>query len=150
MVLLVLDSGPLGVVSNPSANRLTQEALEWVRAHQRAGDELVIPEIADYEVRRELLRAGKTSSVVRLDDLCTGLTYLPLTTRVMHDAASLWADARNAGRPTADAAALDGDVILAAQARRAQLDFAPEPVVVATSNVAHLARYTDARLWSEI
>ena len=68
----------------------------------------------------------------------------------MHDAASLWADARNAGRPTADAAALDGDVILAAQARRAQLDFAPEPVVVATSNVAHLARYTDARLWSEI
>ena len=149
-MLLILDSGPLGVVSNPSANRLTQEALEWVRAHQRAGDELVIPEIADYEVRRELLRAGKTSSVVRLDELLVGFLYLPLTTPVMHDAASLWADARNAGRPTADAAALDGDVILAAQARRAQLDFAPEPVVVATSNVAHLARYTDARLWSEI
>ena len=149
-MLLVLDSGPLSVVSNPIANRLTQEAHEWVTAHQRAGNDLAIPEIADYEVRRELLRAGKTSSVVRLDELHAGFLYLPLTTRVMHDAASLWADARNAGRPTASPDALDGDVILAAQARRAQLDFAPEPVVVATSNVAHLARYTDARLWSDI
>ena len=150
MALLVLDSGPLGLLCNPKMNSLTHGVREWVMARRDTGDRVAIPEIADYEVRRELLRAGKASSVVRLDELRGGLTYLPLTTSVMHDAASLWADARNAGRPTADAAALDGDVILAAQARSAQIDFAPEPVVVATSNVAHLARYTDARLWSDI
>lgn len=129
---------------------LSQQADNWAEYHWRAGDLLVIPEMADYEVRRELLRAGKASSVARLDNLCAGYEYLPLTTSVMHDAAWLWADARNAGRPTADPAALDGDVILAAQARSAQSEFAPEPVVVATTNVAHLARYTDARHWSDI
>lgn len=116
---------------------------------ERAGDELFIPEIADYEVRRELLRSGKASSVARLNELCAGLTYLPLTTPVMHDAAMLWADARNAGHPTAHSHALDGDVILAAQARRAQAAYGRETVVV-TTNVEHLARYTDARLWSDI
>ena len=149
-MLLVLDSGPLGVLSNPVANRLTQQAQEWAAYHQRAGNLLAVPEIADYEIRRELLRAGKELSIARLDELCAGLEYLPLTTEVMHDAASLWADARNAGHPTAHPHALDGDVILAAQARSAQIEMASEPVVVATTNVAHLARYTDARLWTDI
>lgn len=116
---------------------------------QRAGDELAVPEIADYEIRRELLRADKVSSVARLNELCAGLTYLPLTTPVMHDAAMLWAEARNAGRPTAHSHALDCDVILAAQARSAQAAYGRETVVV-TTNVEHLARYTDARLWSDV
>ena len=149
-MLLVLDSGPLGYLSNPEMSRLSQQADNWAEHHWRAGDLLVIPEIADYEVRRELLRADKAPSVARLDNLCAGYHYLPLTTTVMRDAAGLWADARNASRPTAHHHALDCDVILAAQARRAQDEFAPEPVVVATTNVEHLSRYTDARLWSDI
>jgi len=140
----------LGMLSNPEMSRLSQEADEWAMDRQRAGDQLAVPEIADYEIRRELLRAGKELSITRLDELCAGLEYLPLTTEVMHDAASLWADARNAGRPTAHPHALDGDVILAAQARSAQIELARGPVVVATTNVAHLARYTDARLWTDI
>lgn len=148
-MLLVLDSGPLGVLSNPVANRLTQQVQEWVEARRHVGDRLAIPEIADYEVRRELLRAGKTSSVTRLDNLCASYDYLPLTTPVMHAAAMLWADARNAGRPTAHPHALDGDVILAAQVKSAQASYGREAVVI-TTNVEHLARYTAARLWSDI
>lgn len=148
-MLLVLDSGPLGVLSNPVANRLTNQAREWVMARSHVGDRLAIPEIADYEIRRELLRAGKASSVARLDDLCAGYDYLPLTTDVMHDAAMLWADARNAGRPTAHPHALDCDVILAAQARSAQAAYGRETVVV-TTNVEHLSRYTDARGWFDL
>jgi len=75
-----------------------------------------VPEIADYEVRRELIRAGQTRGVQRLDLLCEGFNYLPLTTEIMRIAAELWATARNAGTPTASDAALDADVILAAQA----------------------------------
>ena len=68
----------------------------------------------------------------------------------MHDAASLWAEARNAGRPTAHPRALDGNVILAAQARSAQTEFAHESVVVVTAKVEHLSRSANARLWSDI
>jgi predicted nucleic acid-binding protein len=110
------------------------------------GVRIGIPEIADYEVRRELLRAGKTRGIVRLDAILETFEYLPLSTTVMRDAALLWADVRKRGQPTADPKALDADVILAAQARR--MDAAE--VVVATTNVRHLSRLVDAKLWRDV
>jgi predicted nucleic acid-binding protein len=149
-VLLVLDSGPLGLLSNPSSRGLAREAHEWARTHILAGDRLVVPEIADYEVRRELIRANKELGLARLDELCNGFGYLPITTATMHTAASLWAKARNEGQATAHDAALDGDVILAAQAQNLDPGDHGKTLIVATTNVSHLKRYVDARLWSEI
>jgi predicted nucleic acid-binding protein len=118
----------------------------WLLALAERGVRIGIPEIADYEVRRELLRAGKTRGIERLDALLKTFEYLPLSTIVMRDAALLWADVRKRGQPTADPKALDADVILAAQARR--MDVAE--VVVATTNVQHLSRLIDAKLWREV
>jgi hypothetical protein len=47
------------------------------------GARVVVPEIADYEVRRELLRAGKSKGVAQLDALSQLLEYLPITTAAM-------------------------------------------------------------------
>jgi len=80
-----------------------------------------------------------------LDALGAMLEYLPLTTGAMRLAAELWAQARNAGQPTAADPALDGDVILAAQGL--SLNTA---VVVATANPGHLTRFIAAELWSTI
>lgn len=107
------------------------------------GVEVIIPEIADYEVRRNLLLEGLTKSVERLDRLKGALIYQPLTKEVMLRAAEMWAEARRAGMPTADAKELDGDVILAAQAEQAD-------AIVATENVGHLARFVDARAWRDV
>jgi predicted nucleic acid-binding protein len=105
-----------------------------------------VPEIADYEVRRELLRANKTRGLARLDALTSLLEYLPLTTAAMRQAAVFWAQAWQQGRPTADDKALDGDVILAAQA----MTFGATDVVIATTNVGHLSRFAPAALWPDI
>jgi predicted nucleic acid-binding protein len=107
------------------------------------GAQVWVPEIADYEVRRELLRANKVRGIARLDLLKNSLGYLPLTTPIMLKAADLWAQARRSGVPTADPKALDCDVILAAQALTVQ-------GMVATENVGHLSRFVDARHWREI
>jgi predicted nucleic acid-binding protein len=104
---------------------------------------VILPEIADYEVRRELLLAGLSRSLQRLDGLKQVLTYQPVTTPVMLRAAELWAMARRSGQPTTDRHALDGDVILAAQVEEAG-------GIVATDNARHLARFVDAREWSDI
>lgn len=60
-------------------------------------------------------------------------------------AAQLWAEARRRGRPTADPKALDGDVILAAQATLVAEE--GNEVIVATTNVGHLSQFVDAREW---
>jgi predicted nucleic acid-binding protein len=113
-----------------------------------AGDRVMIPEIVDYEIRRELLRAGKTKGVAKLDALGRQLGLLPCSGPVLVEAAVLWAKARQEGLPTADDKAIDADVILAATAILASRQ--GYEVIIATSNVGHLGRFVDARLWEMI
>ncbi len=137
---IVLDTGPLGKVTHPRAH-ISEPVQVWLRELLTSGAEIYVPEIADYEVRRELIRAGR--SVEALNRLRLALTYLPIDTAVMERAAEFWAEARNQGVPTASRDALDGDVILAAQA---------ETVggIVATEKVGHLSRFVDTRHWRDI
>ena len=149
-MLLFLARGPLWLLSNPTSTGLNRQAREWAETHLTAGDRFIVPEIVDYEIRRELLRANKQHGLARLDVLATNFGYLPLTTAMMRDAASLWSQACSVGLPTAHDQSLDVDVILAAQARNAPTADLAETVVVATTNTAHLSRYVDARQWTDI
>jgi len=88
--IVLLDTGPLSAVTHPRANR-NREIAEWLKRLLRAGCHVVIPEIADYELRRELLRAGKPASIERLDGLKRLSRYAPLNTDMMLRAAELWA-----------------------------------------------------------
>ncbi len=76
---------------------------------------MIVPGIADYELRRELIRSGKTAGLRRLDAARGGFEFDPITQDALDKAADLWATVRNAGLATAHPAALDGDAILAAQ-----------------------------------
>ena len=109
---------------------------------------MYIPEVIDYELRRELLRAGKVKGLTELEGLKSVFDYLPITTEVMLRAAELWANSRRAGLPTGDPKKLDIDVILAAQALTLRVPVAD--IVIATTNVAHLSRFVSAELWTDI
>lgn len=109
---------------------------------------MVIPEIADYEVRRELLRAEKSLGLARLNALKGMLSYPPITTPTMIQAAEFWAAARRLGRKMADHSALDADVILAAQA--VVMAGEGSPTVVATTNVRHWELFTAAKEWRSV
>jgi predicted nucleic acid-binding protein len=146
--LILLDSGPLGMVTNPKAKGLPLACQQWLKMLLKRGERFAIPEIADYEVRRELLRANLLKSVHRLDHLTQTLEYIPIQTDTMLLAASLWAEVRKMGQPTADPKALDGDVILAAQAQI--LANKMTPVIIATTNVGHLSRFATALNWQDI
>ncbi len=143
--VIILDSGPLGMVTNPKAKPPYLECQLWLVSLLQRGEAVILPEIADYEIRRELIRAGKLAGIRKLDQFKIALTYRPLTTEVMLLAAQLWADARRRGKPTAEPNALDGDVILAAQAIWEAND--GNEVIIATTNVGHLSQFVDAREW---
>lgn len=143
---ILLDSGPLGLVTNPSASPLAIACGHWVVDAIGRGSSVLVPEIADYEVRRELLRAQRTAGLARLDAFIGEVEFLPIETAAMRRAAAFWAEARQQGRPTAPDAALDADVILAAQAATLERT----DVIVATTNPKHLSSYVAAELWTEI
>ncbi len=142
---VILDAGPLGVLCNPNNSPQPLAIRAWVSALLAAGRRVILPEIADYEIRRELLRIRSFRSLAILDTYGSQLEYLPLATASLRRAADLWAQARNAGQQTAADSALDCDVILAAQTLTLGV-----PAIVATTNVAHLARFTPAELWQNI
>ena len=147
-LVVLLDSGPLGLASNPKASPEATECRAWLTVLVLSRVTVAVPEICDYEVRRELLRSRKTEGVIRLDTLKSTLLYLPLTTATMLRAARFWAEARNLGRPTAEDAALDCDMILSAQASEVAED--GHDVVIATTNVRHLRLFAQARQWREV
>jgi predicted nucleic acid-binding protein len=146
--IIVLDSGPLGMVTNPRGDPATVQCCEWLESLLVKGFQIYVPEIADYEVRRELLRADKIAGLSRLDQLKRALGYLPISTQAMLRAAEFWAIVRKQHKPTADDKALDGDVILAAQASLLKID--GQPVIIATTNVSHLSLFAEARVWQDI
>jgi len=133
------------MVTHPRPNR---DVVEWLQRLIKSRASILIPEICDYELRRELMRANRRKGIARLDALERTLEYVAITTGAMRKAAEFWAEARNRGVPTADAAALDGDMILCAQA--ATLPPAGEPPIIATTNVSHLALFASARAWESI
>lgn len=144
--VILLDTGPLGLVSAPKLSPLAIDCKRWVQALIADGRRILVPEMADYEVRRELLRANKTKGLAHLDRFIASVEYLPLTTSTMRQAAQFWADARQQGQQTAHDKNIDGDCILAAQAATLGVsDF-----VIATTNVRHLTRFVPAELWQSI
>ena len=136
------------MIANPRSSPENEACKNWLAGLAFKGVEVVIPEIADYEVRRELLRAGKDRGLGRLDALKGMLGYAPITTPVMLKAAEFWATARKMGRQSAGDASLDADMILAAQA--GALGHDGDEAVIATTNVRHLALFASARIWRAI
>lgn len=138
---LVLDTNILGELVHPNA-KVHAPVIRRV-AERFAADPSIsvyVPEIADYELRRELVLKRFTHSVERLNQLAQDLLYLPITTQAMRRACDLWADARRRHQSTAQYGELDGDVILAAQA----LSIGG---TVVTKNVRDLSRYVAVEDW---
>ena len=144
--VVMLDAGPLGLVTNPNPSPQALACAQWLRTLVLAATRVIVPEIADYEVRRELIRANKPRGLALLDALGNKTEFLPITTPSMREAARLWALARQQGQPTAADNAIDADMILAGQA----LSLGVPALVIATTNVGHLSRFVPAALWRDI
>ena len=150
-MIVVLDTGPLGILTSPNRNaHETQAMLLWEQQMLSAGHFLLVPAIADYELRREHLRRGSSTSITELDRYVNAVEgrYLELTDSALKIAAQLWANTRNAGLTTADFRELDCDIVIAAQAL--DLGLPEDELIVATGNIRHLSRLVRCDLWRNI
>ena len=134
---VVLDSTPLSLLAQKQGHLKGDACWAWAKRLMTATEcTLFIPEVADYEVRRELLRLKNAGAVSRLDELRQTAVFLPLATDAILLAATLWAETRQRGRPTSDAKALDADALITAQVRLLFLeDYALTTAVIATGDI---------------
>jgi len=51
-LIVLLDVGPLGMISNPKSSPENEACKSWLASLAYSGIEIVIPEIADYEVQK--------------------------------------------------------------------------------------------------
>jgi hypothetical protein len=144
--VILLDSGLLGLLAKPNQTRQAVACRQWAADLKAAGHRLIVPEIIDYELRRELFRIRATVSLALLDALPRQFEYAALDTSTMHRAAELWAQARQGGQPTASNKYIDADMILIALGERLS---APN-TVIATTNLRHFRHFFPADLWTNI
>ena len=147
---ILLDSGPLGITCSRPGTPIVDRCHAWLLTLEAAGVEILIPAIADYEVRRELIRLRASAKLLNLDDLRSRFAVLDLSTAALDLAAEFWAMLRRAGKPTAGPDDLDADAILAGMAATAGQP--GDTMTIATTNIRHLSRFPgiDARLWETI
>lgn len=65
--MIILDSSPLGLILQKTGYQKAEASRAWLAKHVAEGSRIVVPEIIDYEVRRELLRLKDNVSVQSLD-----------------------------------------------------------------------------------
>jgi hypothetical protein len=54
--VVLLDAGPIGLLTNPKHSPANDACARWLQTLANANVRIIVPEIADYEVRRELIR----------------------------------------------------------------------------------------------
>ncbi len=153
-MIVFIDSGVLGKLCNPNSSAEVDAIRDWLYSLLAKGIFVVSNHICDYEVRRSLvlesLRKPNINSIQDLNNLQDLITFLPLSNEVMKEAANIWAEARIQGMPTADDLSLDVDVIICAQYKLLAEGYPGRYIVIATTNVGHLSRFSEAKEWQDI
>ncbi|BAZ11911.1 hypothetical protein NIES4071_37390 [Calothrix sp. NIES-4071] len=154
MSIVWLDSGIIGLITNPYKEGESKACENWLLNLARKGIYVVSSSLCDYEVRRNLIleseRTGDRLGLNNLDEITMFVSFLPVTDESFKMAATLWAESRLSGRPTANDSSLDADVIICAQWRILAAQRPGQMSIIATTNVKHLGRFATAGRWQDI
>ena len=149
-MIVILDSGVLHTLISTSKVKEVTDCQDWFYYLLSRSALVVTSAICSYEVKRELIRRNKALEINNLNQLKTLIELLPVDEPTLELAAELWAEARNRGLPTADDLSLDADVIICAQYQLLAEEYPGRYIVIATTNVKHLSRFSEAKEWQDI
>jgi predicted nucleic acid-binding protein len=153
-MMVFLDTGILGFLCNPNANKEAIACTNWFEKLFVRGAYFVTSEVCNYETRRGLFLTGKprlqAKSIQKLNDLKSLVNFLPVTQLEAELAAEIWAKARLKGTPTSSENSLDVDMIIVAHWQLLAEKFPGRYVVISTTNVKHLSLFAQAQEWRNI
>lgn len=154
-MIVFLDSGVIGLLSNPNKRDQVLACENWLYGLLAKGVYIVSSDICDYEVRRSLVLESmrferRSQPLAVLDELHEFVEFLPVTPQVLITASNIWAKSRLQGQAMANSMSIDVDAIICAHWELLKEEFPSRYVVVATTNVRHLSRFTEAFEWESI
>ncbi|MBD2199026.1 MULTISPECIES: type II toxin-antitoxin system VapC family toxin [Calothrix] len=153
-MIVFIDSGVLGILANPYKTGEVSDCEEWLYKLLSRGINVCSSELCDYEIRRSLIltyqKQPQLPVIENLDKLREIINFLPITSELLKKASVLWATARSQGIPIADDKSLDVDIIICSHWQMLTEEFPGRYVAIATTNVKHLSRFTEAKLWRDI
>lgn len=152
-MIVFIDSGILGILANPNKKGEVSDCEQWLYKLLSQGVYICSSDLCDYEVRRNLIletnKKPHLNSIKNLDELRELITFLPVSPSLLIQAASLWAEARVGGMPTADDKTLDVDIIICTHWQMLKEEFPSRYIVIATTNVKHLSCFAEALSWRD-
>jgi hypothetical protein len=154
MAIVWLDSGIIGLISNPHKQGEAEACERWLLGLAAKGVYIVSSSLCDYEVRRNLIleteRTGNRDSLNNLDEMTAFISFLSVTDESLKMASVLWAQSKLSGIPTAKDSSLDADLIICAQWRILAAQHPGQMSIIATTNVKHLGRFATVGRWQDI
>lgn len=157
-MIVILDSNILTLLVTPLDEKLSEDekltkeihqCTKWFERLLSKGARIIVSDICDYEVRRELIRIN-SKSVQELDNLRDLIEFKPVTFAVLEKAAELWAEARYLSQSNKIKENIDLDCILAAQWCLLKEQYPGRQVIIATKNIKDFQRVTDCDVWQNI
>ena len=157
-MILILDSNILALLVTNIDEKLSEDqkltteiyqCTEWFYRLLSKGARIIVSDICDYELRRELIGI-KSKSVQELDRLRDLIEFQPVTFAVLEKAAELWAEARYLSQSNKIKDNIDVDCILAAQWCLLKEQNPGRKVIIATKNIKDFQRVTDCEVWQNI
>lgn len=142
-MIVILDSGILDLLVTPIDEELPKDekmlmeiyqCTEWFYRLLSRGAYIIVSDICDYEVRRELIRI-RSKSVLELDKLRSLIEFQEITFATLEKAAELWAEARFISQPNKIKENIDIDCILTAQWYLLKEKYPGRQVIIATKNI---------------
>ncbi len=158
-MIVILDSNILGLIIAPLSTNFekeegkykqARECIYWFQNLLSRGAYVTVPDICDYEIRRELIRINSFESLDNLKGLRNVINFQELTFNVLTEAAEIWAIARNSNQPNKSIQNIDVDCIIAAHWRLLKNEYPGREVIVATENIKDFQSFSDCSSWKNI
>ncbi|MEG3436898.1 hypothetical protein V0288_07180 [Pannus brasiliensis CCIBt3594] len=147
-MIILLDSGVLGALSNPNESEINARLEQWLFNKIKWGS-LITSQVCKYEVKRSLLKI-QSKGINKLADLEELIDFIPIVDRDIEIACELWVKSITEGIQVAPERDINFDIILCAQWQRLQEENPGRKVIIATTNLRHLRRFAEAELWENL
>lgn len=154
-MIILIDSGVLGILSNPNESATTIKCEEWLYNKIVKGCTILTSQICKYEVKRSLLlcqeqKPSQVSGIQKLAELENLIDFIDVKPPDIETACQLWVQSIVEGIQVAPMMDVNFDIIICAQFKRLELENPGREIVIATTNLRHLQRFVKADLWENL